>query len=101
MAITLTKRSAFTVALLAAALGAGVVGLGSGLASADNTNIKPDPWVDSPQGKVRKNATQGEVRGGEVLAPAGGSVTESPIAVPGTKARGFKGVRVGPPIGGW
>jgi hypothetical protein len=102
MAFTLTKRSALKFVLLATALGAGAVGLGNGLAAADNNNMTPNPYVKSSQGEVRKNGTQGEMRGTEILEVGGqGDVRESDIAVPQTKARGFQGVRVGPAIGGW
>ncbi len=96
----MTKRSAWTLIALAAAVTAGALSFGSGLAKADD--MKPRPWVTAPgSGDVRKDSTQGDVRDGYILAPAGGAVRESPMAVPGTTARGFKGVRVGPPIGGW
>lgn len=95
-----TRRSALTLVALAAAMTAGALSFGSALAKADD--MKPSPWVKSPQsGEVRRDATQGDVRDGYILAPAGGAVRQSPIATPSTKAGGFQGVRVGPGIGGW
>jgi hypothetical protein len=98
--IPISKRSALTLFALTAAAAAGVLSFGSAMAKADD--MKPSPWVQGPStGEVRKDATQGDVRGGDVLAPAGGEVRQSPIAVPGTTARGFQGIRVGPPQGSW
>jgi len=90
------KRSAsMFIALAAAALG-----LGSATANADE--LKPSPYVKSPgASEVRKGGTQGEVRDGDILAPAGGEVRQSPKAVPKVPGYEFKGARVGPGIGGW
>ncbi|BBX71579.1 hypothetical protein MPSYJ_50400 [Mycolicibacterium psychrotolerans] len=98
--MSMTKRSALTLVALAAAMTAGALSFGSALAKADD--MKPSPWVTSPgAGEVRRDATQGEVRDGYILAPAGGEVRQSPVATPGTTAGAYKGVRVGPGIGGW
>lgn len=90
------KRSAsLFIALAAAALG-----LGSATASADD--LKPNPYVTSPgASEVRKGGTQGELREGDILAPAGGEVRQSPKAVPHVPGNSFKGARVGPGIGKW
>ncbi|MCV7073508.1 hypothetical protein H7H73_27500 [Mycobacterium rufum] len=65
-----TRRSALTLVALAAAMTAGALSFGSALAKADD--MKPSPWVKSPQsGEVRRDATQGVVRDGYILPPAG------------------------------
>ncbi|MHA0286090.1 hypothetical protein ACXYX3_06495 [Mycobacterium sp. C3-094] len=98
--MSLTKRSAIAIAALAAAMTAGAMSFGTAMAKADD--MRPSPWVKSPgAGEVRRDATQGEVRDGYILAPAGGAIRQSPVATPNTKAGGFDGVRVGPGIGGW
>lgn len=98
--LPLTKRSALALVTLAAAMTAGAMSFGTAMAKADD--MRPSPWVKSGgAGEIRKDATQGEVRDGYILAPAGGAIRQSPVATPGTKAGGFSGVRVGPGIGGW
>ncbi len=98
--MSVTKRSALTLAALAAAMTAGAMSFGAAMAHADD--MRPSPWVKSGGAdEVRRDATQGEVRDGYILAPAGGAIRQSPIATPSTKAGGFSGVRVGPGIGGW
>ncbi|TRW80440.1 hypothetical protein FK535_18995 [Mycolicibacterium sp. 018/SC-01/001] len=98
--IALMKRSALALVTLAAAMTAGAMSFGTAMAKADD--MRPSPWVKSPgAGEVRRDSTQGEVRDGYILAPAGGAIRQSPIATPSTKAGGFSGVRVGPGIGGW
>lgn len=98
--MSMTKRSALGLIALAAAMTAGALSFGTALAKADD--MKPSPWVQGPgAGEVRRDATQGDVRDGYILAPAGGTVRQSPIATPSTKAGGFQGVRVGPGIGRW
>ena len=99
--LTVSKRTAVKAAVAAAAISAGVVGLGSGLASAQP--IKPSPKVEcqkAPDGTCR-DATQGESRSAKNNEVGGqGIVRSSPKAVPGTKAGGFGGAMVGPPLGG-
>jgi hypothetical protein len=87
-------------AVLAGAVMTAALSVGATSALADD--MKPSPWVQSSQGEVRKSGTQGEYRSGDILEPSGqGDVRQSPIAVPGTKARGFQGIYVGPALGGW
>ena len=94
--VSWTKRSASMFLALAAA----ALGLGSATAGADE--LKPSPYVKSPGASdVRKGGTQGELRDGDILAPAGGEVRQSPKAVPHVPAHDFKGARVGPGIGKW
>ncbi len=95
MAFWIRRSASMFLGLAAAALG-----LGSATAGADE--LKPSPYVTSPgSSEVRKGGTQGEVRDGDILAPAGGEVRQSPKAVPSAPGYEFKGARVGPGIGGW
>lgn len=94
------KRSALMLVALAAAAAAATLALGAAPAQADK--LKPSPWVTSPGAdSVRKDSTQGVVRDGDILAPAGGEVRQSPIAVPVGPASPFKGAQVGPGLGKW
>ncbi|MBX7435261.1 hypothetical protein JDV09_24635 [Mycobacterium sp. Y57] len=85
-----TKLGMIGIAVLAAA--AGAVAL-SGTAGADVNEIGPNPRVTSDQAdSVKRNATFGEVRGSDILEVRGeGEVRDSLMAVPGTRARGFRG----------
>jgi len=98
--MSMTQRSALTLVGISAALAAGTLSFGSAVANADD--MKPSPWVTSGgAGDIRHDSTQGEVRDGYILAPAGGAIRQSPISAPGTKAGNYEGINVGPGIGGW
>jgi hypothetical protein len=95
-----TKRSALTV--VGIAVGMAGAALSFGIAAANADDMKPSPWVKSGgAGEIRRDATQGEVRDGYILIPPNGAIRQSPISAPSTKAGNYKGVRVGPGIGGW
>ncbi len=85
-----TRLAMIGLAILAAAAGAVTL---SGTAGADVNEIKPSPRVTSDQADVvRRNATFGEIRGGDMFEVSGaGEVRDSMVAVPGTRSRGFRG----------